>query len=347
MRVRAKGWAALAWAAAAGACGGDAPPPEAAPAGAARAVAEGVQVEAELPDSLGWGQEGDARFTVANRGAGPAGGVRLRVFLEAGVQPVLADSGPGAPEVAAAGGGTTIVWPVGALAAGEARQVVQRVRLPAAPPAPDRGLGADTAPPHDRFLVRAGATDPSGRPLGPLRQDTLAVFQVVASVGCGANGPLPVMRYGAGGVRLGMTPAEVRALCPGVRDTAWRAEGTRETGLVVPFGRDTVVALLVGGRVARLLVADPDLRTAAGLGVGSTFGDLVGRYGRACAGVGEGRVAVWFANAPGISFGLSAPVPPEWRGGAQDATLLSDTATVTRLWVRQGEDDCPSAGGAR
>lgn len=336
-------WAAAALALLAAACGGDAPAPDAAPAGAARAVAEGVQVEAELPDSLTWGQEGDVRFTVANRGTAAVAGVRLRVETS-GLVPAGADSAA----AAVADGAVRLEGDVGALQPGEARQVVRRFRVPPAPVGRDgRPLPPDTARPAPGFALTAAAVDASGRPLGPPRTDTLFVLVPTASVGCGAAGPLPVMRYGVGGVRLGMTPADVRVLCPGARDTAWQAEGTREAGLVVPFGADTLVAALTRGKVSRLIVADPQLRTAAGLGVGSTLGDLAARYGRACAGAGEGLVAVWFANAPGISFQLSAPVPPQWGGGTPDPSILSDTATVTRLWVRQGADDCPTPGGAR
>ena len=77
------------------------------------------------------------------------------------------------------------------------------------------------------------------------------------------------------------------------------------------------------------------------MGVGSTVAELRGRYGRMCAGQGEGRVAVWFPAAPGVSFGLdSAAVRPH--GGTVDAQALPETAAVDRMWVRQGADDCPA-----
>jgi hypothetical protein len=75
------------------------------------------------------------------------------------------------------------------------------------------------------------------------------------------------------------------------------------------------------------------------VGVGSTLAELRGRYGRMCAGAGEGIVAVWFPAAPGVSFALDSTVVPT---GDLDPEALPETAKVERMWVRQGTDDCPA-----
>jgi hypothetical protein len=66
--------------------------------------------------------------------------------------------------------------------------------------------------------------------------------------------------------------------------------------------------------------------------------ELRGRYGRMCAGQGEGRVAVWSPAAPGISFGLDSTAV----AADVDVETLADTARVDEMWVRQGTDDCPT-----
>lgn len=313
------------------ACGrGDAPAAEADDGGSAALADEGVQVEMDRPDSLAWGLESALQLRVANRGRDTLTGARLRVQLPAGVEAV-------APPGVAVDGGTVTELAVAPLPPGQAQEFTMRIRLPASAP-------ADTAVAARRFVVRAQTVTPQGAEIGGAAVDTLEVpGPVRAALGCGAGGRLPLTRYGVGAVRLGMTRAEIEALCPGVRDTTWTGqEGMRERGVAVPVGADTLLAVLAGDTVARFRVTDADLRTAAGLGVGSTLGDLRTRMGRTCAGVGEGRAAVWFPNAPGISFALSAQPPQPWSRVERDPALLPDTATVTELWVRHGVDDCPA-----
>jgi hypothetical protein len=197
--------------------------------------------------------------------------------------------------------------------------------------------------------VRAWLTTRDGAPLGSWVQDTLRIIpgsEVVVG-GCGNLGDVAVTRYGIGPVRIGMTLEELRSICPEARDTTWRGEeATPERGAVAAPGGRRVLAVLAGDTVQRIVVEQPGLRTAAGVGVGSTVGDLRARYGRMCAGASERRVAVWFPNAPGISFGLDTLATRGWNPARVQADSIADDVAVGSFWVRQGTDDC-AEGGAR
>jgi hypothetical protein len=178
-------------------------------------------------------------------------------------------------------------------------------------------------------------------------QDTLRIRagSEVAVGGCGSASDAVVTRYGVGPVRVGMTAAALRSACPEARDTSWQQEGMKETGLVALPGGRRVVAVVAGGTVQRIVTVDPGLKTPTGLGVGAQVAELRASYGRMCAGVGEGQVAVWFPNAPGLSFGLDTAATRGWPAVRAQPDSIPDPTKIAALWVRQGSDDCPARPG--
>lgn len=287
-------------------------------------------------DPVAWNQEDTVAITLANRTAAALEGARLQLFVEG---PVTAVPGaPGAPKVDSADGGTRITWELGTVAQGAAIEVRQALRTPPAPTA-----SAATTPPS--YVVRATLLSRAGTPMLPPVVDTLRVRAGSERVsgGCATSGSATAQRYGIGPVRLGMRTAALRDACPEAHDTTWQAEGLKETGLVVSLAGRPVVAQMTGDSVTRIRVLSPEVRTAAGVGIGVTVGDLRTRYGRLCAGMGEGALAVWSPNAPGISFGLD---PREPAGAMVSADSLPDEMLVSSLWIHGRDTPCATAPGA-
>jgi hypothetical protein len=110
---------------------------------------------------------------------------------------------------------------------------------------------------------------------------------------------------GIGDLRLGVTPAAVRASCVVVRDTTRLAsEGQLARMIAVAFPRDTVEAEIVDGRVWRIEVLSPRFRTADSLGVGTPLRRLLAlRDPRGIT--GEGQLFVVSPEQCGLSFRLS------------------------------------------
>lgn len=187
------------------------------------------------------------------------------------------------------------------------------------------GGGGDSSPP-------AGRGTPGARPATRI----------------GACWPSPTIgEQGVGTVRVGGTVAALARTCA-ARDTAFTlGEGLMETGKVVRFEGHEVVALTGGGpagTITRVIIADPAFRTAAGVGVGRTLGDLRRAYGgRLCAALGEGVVAVWAPELSGVSFAVGVDFPAAARRDlASDPSSLPDSARLTRAWIHGTAVDCGS-----
>jgi len=242
------------------------------------------------------------------------------------------------------------------VAPGQTVEIRQPVRTPpapvsAAPPAPGQPKRARAARPDTstRFVVRAELLRAGGgMQLAAPAEDTLRIRAGAAVVvgGCGNANDAVVTRSGIGPVRVGMPLDALRAACPEARDTSWKGqEGTKETGMVVLPGGHPVLAVTVDSAVTRIVIDQPGVRTAAGIEVGATVADLRGRFGRMCAGRGEGQVAVWFPNQPGLSFGLDTVATKGWTPARAEPDSVPDDVKVTSLWVRKGSDDCPARPG--
>jgi hypothetical protein len=348
--LAAAGLAALALAG----CRGDraAPPPAPPPPPAAAAGA--VEVKLEVPQLPGWNDLDTLGVAVTNGTAAALPDAVLELYVQGPVRLLVDSAAARLPGVETTAEGTRLTFPLGALAPGGRVEVRQGLRTPPAP-APRGGAAtgpasrtqgftaADTA---SRFLVRATVVS-RGTPLAPPVQDTLRIRagSEVAVGGCGTAGDAVVTRHGVGPVRVGMTETALRSACPEARDTTWTAEGTKETGLVVLPGGRRVLAVTGGGAVRRIVIDDPAVKTPTGFGVGAAVAELRASYGRMCVGVGEGKVAVWFPNAPGLSFGLDSAATRGWPAARAHPDSIPDETKIAALWVRQGSDDCPARPG--
>lgn len=301
-----------------------------------------VELRFYVPRDWAWNEQDTLRITVVNGTDEALDDARVHLFLGTGLEAPVDSAAPDSlrPARTASTEGTRLVFDLGSVAPGASAEVRQAVRTP---PAPVQGA----QPARDRFAVRASVTRGAAGDTVKAAGDTIAVRagSAVVAGGCGGVADVAVTRYGVGPLRLAMRADDVRTLCPEARDTTWQGdEGMTERGLAVSLAGTPALVLLAGDTVSRIVVADPGIRTGVGVGVGSTLGELRARYGRMCAGVGEGRVAVWFPAAPGVSFGLSTEDTGDRATEGRDPAALPDSARVDEMWVRGGTDECPPAG---
>lgn len=138
---------------------------------------------------------------------------------------------------------------------------------------------------------------------------------------------------GLGAIRIGMDADSVKARCSIARDTVERrTEGQDERILVAAIGGDTASVEIDSGRVWRIDIRTPVLRTADSLGVGTPLSRLLALKGGVQGLAGEGHMFLIAQSHCGLSFELSAPAAP---GDWQRARLrtLPPSTTVTRVLV--------------
>jgi hypothetical protein len=133
---------------------------------------------------------------------------------------------------------------------------------------------------------------------------------------------------GIGSLQIGATVESVRQRCKVIRDTTViAAEGMPARKLSVALSRDTVEAEIVNGRVWRIAIHSPRLRTADALGVGTLISRL--RLLREPRGMtGEGKFFVASRDHCGMSFRISNAGPRAQRGDLDREGLFSLPATA-------------------
>jgi hypothetical protein len=159
------------------------------------------------------------------------------------------------------------------------------------------------------------ATDPASRPAGS----------------CGR--PI-VDGDGVGKIRIGMSADTLKSQCVVVRDTVERrTEGQLERILVVPFEQDTALVEVNEGRVWRIEITEPGLRTSNWLGVGTPLSTLLALKGGVQGLVGEGNLFVVSQAVCGLSFELSEPRSPSGNWDAARLRTLPKSTVVKRVLV--------------
>ena len=140
-----------------------------------------------------------------------------------------------------------------------------------------------------------------------------------------------------GVLRVGMTLAELRSICPAV---SFRQGTDEEGGPITSFSlpvsdRDTVFGDLEPSHVLRsfsIVFAGP--RTVDGIAVGSTYRDVRSKYQRLGAGDNEGRVYVWPEPDRGLSFALGVDHDSLRLGWREAPSLIPDSTHVIELFIR-------------
>lgn len=105
------------------------------------------------------------------------------------------------------------------------------------------------------------------------------------------------MSEGLDALTIGSSVSGVTRACRVVHDTLeLGSEAMLEHRVYVQFGSDTVVATVDRGRIWRIAVETPSLRTSDSLSVGSTLGTILAS-GKATGLVGEGSLFLFRRSA--------------------------------------------------
>lgn len=178
----------------------------------------------------------------------------------------------------------------------------------------------------------------------PQNQDEHQVSHPIESarlVPCTATTPR-LTSDSIGPVSSGQTLLQIIERCPEAEPLwDWGEEGVPEPALVIRLGESVVTAVLEdtlpSSQVYRVLTQDPRLRTATGLGVGSTWQELVRSFGRPQT-VEEAECVLYvvFAAEPTLSWQVHPGPTHECDAVAEVAAAgadanLPNSATVWRV----------------
>jgi hypothetical protein len=300
------------------------------------ATGSGLALGLQAPPMLHPGDEGVFRLTLTNLTDTAVSHVRLELILPGWAEPMPPRIGDRPVNMSALGDGSTVFayrLDDAPLASQRVQTIEQRIRVPASI-ASNRGGGAWTR------RVRARLLTADARPLAEVEGQLALDSAVMAALRPSTAADTASIRDQLGSVELGMSAAAVRAATPNARDTAWSHGGAGQRGLLFPVGKGMALAVLSADEVVRIEVTRPTITTAERLGVGSSMAELRAAYGSPCADVNAGRVVVWFATAPGISFAFDAPAPANAAQLRENPDQIAGSARVTRWWLSRG-DTCP------
>ncbi|HEX6598986.1 MAG TPA: hypothetical protein VF034_06660 [Gemmatimonadaceae bacterium] len=187
--------------------------------------------------------------------------------------------------------------------------------------------------PAEQVLREAVQGAEQGTDTGARATDSASAAVSVARPAGSCGRPI-VDGEGVGNIRIGMAADTVKARCVVVRDTVERrAEGQLERILVVPFEQDTAVVEVNDGRVWRIEITEPGLRTSNWLGVGTPLSTLLALNGGVQGLVGEGNLFLVSQALCGLSFELSEPRSPSGSWNAARLRTLPKSTVVKRVLV--------------
>jgi hypothetical protein len=184
------------------------------------------------------------------------------------------------------------------------------------------------------------------------RSLTLLVAGALLAAGCGDNDDaggtarvdprcdgheLPVIASGGVGlVRVGMPVSTLARHCKVTDTSVVLAEGLPERAHIVQMGSHRLLTISTGTAdtsIVRIIVTDSAFRTAQGLGVGSTLGEMRELY-KVLSYSSEEQRSVTIPSVPGIAFGYEAEnVPDEPAHEVSVRPDVLDQARVTKLWL--------------
>lgn len=178
----------------------------------------------------------------------------------------------------------------------------------------------------------------------PADKDTARLHATLAGPAAGipsCGGGVPrVTADSIGAFRPGTTVSELARRCPGllygwvmisdgypVPTVAARVGGATVTGFASDSSPDAIVN--------RVELSGPGPRTADGLGVGSTLGQLQSAYGPPQASESDCVLMVWFDTRPGLSFHMEYPPREQRDCGALSEPPLPATLRVVSVVLVQ------------